>query len=124
MDLNAQEKLIRDEVVYPSVDEYGFLGADLETKRLLTAAVNSILATAFERAVHDPKTRTVGQIVQLVYGPLEELALRYRDFGLGYAQTYLVIARFWGLNFGPHLYEAMRLPYRYLPPPQDECQND
>jgi hypothetical protein len=110
MNLSEKEMWIRDNVAYPSVADYGFSGGDAETKRLLAEAVNKILAAAFECAISAPEKLASWHIVRLVYRPLKELQRRYHDIGLCAPKTYCTIARFWGLNYRPEIYDIMRFP--------------
>jgi len=108
MNLKEKELLIGEYVAYPSVDEYGFTGGEVETKRILAEAVNRILAAAFQCA--SAENPAFEQIVRLVYKPLKELQQRYYDIGLCAPNTYCAIARFWGLNYCPEIYSVMRFP--------------
>jgi hypothetical protein len=112
--LAEKEKFLQEHIALPSLEEYAFYldsDCDPETKKLLKEAIDKILLAALDKALKAERM-TFGEIVREVYVPLGELQKRYSNFGICDSETFFSIARFWGLNYCPEIYDLMRYPHQ------------
>lgn len=107
MTLSEKQAALRDTLALPTADDWQLLIDDSATKELLVKRLNAVLVAALEFAKGDALT-TWGQIGEKIFPALSRIESEYPNSGISDSEGYQTVARFFGVNYSPEIYDFLR----------------
>ncbi|WP_046481627.1 hypothetical protein [Pseudomonas veronii] len=107
MTLREKQAALRDTVALPTADDWQLLIDDSATKEVLIKRLNAVLVAALEFAKGGGLI-TWGQIGEKIFPALARIESEYPNSGISDSEGYQTVARFFGVNYSPEIYDFLR----------------